>query len=141
MFQRVDKIYYCKVHTPWEILTRYAEIHKMKMKPVSPYYSQAPRLYDWYIFLFQRDDKIYFCKVHAPWEILTRYAEILKMRMKNKPSSPYYSQAPRLYDWYIFLFQRDDKIYFCKVHAPWEILTRYAEILKMRMKMKPVSSY
>lgn len=31
---------------------------------------------------------------------------------------------------------RDEKVHFTKVHAPWEVLTRYAEILKMRMKMK-----
>lgn len=30
----------------------------------------------------------------------------------------------------------DDEIHYCKVHAPWEVLTRYAEILKMKMKMK-----
>lgn len=31
---------------------------------------------------------------------------------------------------------RDEKVHYCKVHAPWEVLTRYAEILKIRMKMK-----
>ncbi|XP_060605683.1 anoctamin-4-like isoform X3 [Ruditapes philippinarum] len=30
----------------------------------------------------------------------------------------------------------DDEVHFVKVHAPWEVLTRYGEILKMKLKMK-----
>ncbi|XP_053396990.1 anoctamin-4-like isoform X3 [Mercenaria mercenaria] len=30
----------------------------------------------------------------------------------------------------------DEEVHFVKVHAPWEVLTRYGEILKMKMKMK-----
>lgn len=33
----------------------------------------------------------------------------------------------------------DDEIYFVKVHAPLEVLRRYAEILKLRLPMKEVS--
>lgn len=35
-------------------------------------------------------------------------------------------------------FQSDEETHFVKVHAPYEVLTRYAEILKMKMKMKQV---
>lgn len=34
----------------------------------------------------------------------------------------------------------DDEIYFVKVHAPLEVLRRYAEILKLRLPMKEVSN-
>ncbi|XP_052243649.1 anoctamin-1-like isoform X2 [Dreissena polymorpha] len=30
----------------------------------------------------------------------------------------------------------DEDVHYVKVHAPWEVLTRYAEILKVKMKMK-----
>lgn len=33
----------------------------------------------------------------------------------------------------------DDEIYFIKIHAPLEVLRRYAEILKLRLPMKMVS--
>lgn len=35
--------------------------------------------------------------------------------------------------------QSDESVHFVKIHAPWEVLTRYAEILKMKLKMKKVS--
>ena len=31
---------------------------------------------------------------------------------------------------------QDGQTYFVKVHAPWEILTRYAEILKIKKPIK-----
>ncbi|XP_076321050.1 anoctamin-1-like isoform X2 [Tachypleus tridentatus] len=30
---------------------------------------------------------------------------------------------------------------FVKIHAPWEVLTRYAEIIKMKMLMKEETKY
>ena len=35
----------------------------------------------------------------------------------------------------------DDEITFVKIHAPLEVLRRYAEILKLRLPMKEVRSY
>ncbi|KAL4233719.1 Anoctamin-1 [Mactra antiquata] len=32
--------------------------------------------------------------------------------------------------------KRDDEVHYVKIHAPWEVLTRYGEILKMKMPMK-----
>ena len=40
-----------------------------------------------------------------------------------------------------FLIQQKEgaEIHYLKVHAPYEVLTRYAEILKVRMPVKKVS--
>ena len=36
------------------------------------------------------------------------------------------------------LYQRGDEIHFAKVHAPYKVLRRYADILKFRLPMKEV---
>lgn len=30
----------------------------------------------------------------------------------------------------------DQKTYFLKIHAPWKVLTRYAEVMNMKMPIK-----
>lgn len=51
----------------------------------------------------------------------------------------YISSISALNDIQNSTLQSDESVHFVKVHAPWEVLTRYAEILKMKMKMKKVS--
>ena len=37
-------------------------------------------------------------------------------------------------------FQEIDSISYMKVHAPWDVLTRYAELLKIQLPLQEVSS-
>ncbi|XP_067675850.1 anoctamin-4-like isoform X9 [Haliotis asinina] len=36
---------------------------------------------------------------------------------------------------------KEDNLYFVKVHAPWEVLTRYAEIMSMKMPLQDQGDY
>lgn len=39
-----------------------------------------------------------------------------------------------------FVQKEGEEVHFLKVHAPYEVLTRYAEILKVRMPVKKVGT-
>ena len=43
-----------------------------------------------------------------------------------------------LYDFLISILKRDKEVHFAKIHAPIEVLKRYADILKIRMPMREV---